>query len=137
MSGAPAAPGHPLFTCSKRRAAPGGPAVTFAASIWLLKRQVYGSNMGDFTSQIEGCSVFSKLDLKNGYLQENVLEDAFYLGPLGSSPHCQRQLRRVGAPRLVQLLFFSSVQPRTCVVLSRQPHQFGSHRCQANQLQRD
>ena len=26
-------------------------------------------NMGDFTGQIEGCSVFSKLDLKNGYLQ--------------------------------------------------------------------
>ena len=26
-------------------------------------------NMGDFTRQIEGCSVFSKLDLKNGYLQ--------------------------------------------------------------------
>ena len=25
--------------------------------------------MGDFTGQIEGCSVFSKLDLKNGYLQ--------------------------------------------------------------------
>jgi len=26
-------------------------------------------NMGDFTGQVEGCSVFSKLDLKNGYLQ--------------------------------------------------------------------
>ena len=26
-------------------------------------------NMGDFTGQIEGCSIFSKLDLKNGYLQ--------------------------------------------------------------------
>ena len=27
------------------------------------------SNMGDFMGQMEGCSVFSKLDLKNGYLQ--------------------------------------------------------------------
>lgn len=26
-------------------------------------------NMGDFTGQIEGCSIFSTLDLKNGYLQ--------------------------------------------------------------------
>ena len=26
-------------------------------------------NMGDFMGQMEGCSIFSKLDLKNGYLQ--------------------------------------------------------------------
>ena len=31
--------------------------------------QVPGAQPGDFSSQLAGCTVFSTLDLKNGYLQ--------------------------------------------------------------------
>ena len=49
-------------------------------------------NMGDFTGQIEGCSVFSKLDLKNSYLQVSLHGSVVPNTTVGSKNFCARPL---------------------------------------------
>ena len=44
-------------------------------------------NLGDFSSQLEGCTVFSTLDLKNGYLQVPLEEAAEERGDDVSEVH--------------------------------------------------